>query len=331
MAHYTKLEHEDLTKLCRRYGLGELVEFQSIAAGTINSNYRVVADSGTYFLRVNEGKVESEVRFETGVLEHLVAKKVPTLLPLKAERGERFTAYQERFISVFPWRVGYHCSAKNISHKECKAIGTVLAQLHSAGADMPCATRGRYPTEAIYKVYESYAASTDPNLAESIAVLAKEFSWLQARKETREQLPSGLIHADLFPDNVLLDQSGIAALLDFEQACHGAYVYDLAVCCNAWCFDDVALVPERFDALIAGYLEERSMDESTLAGLETELRASAVRFLVTRIRDIYLPAQASSETALQGKDFRRFLMRLKTWHGFDFSRLADLSARCASL
>lgn len=326
MAHYTKLDHTGITELCRRYGLGDLVEFQSIAAGTINSNYKVVADGGTYFLRVNEGKEEADVRFETGVLEHLVAHKVPTLLPLEAEPGHRFTAFEGRFISVFPWRVGHHCTATNISEKECTAIGAALAQLHNAGADMPCATTGRYTTEAIYKVYESYSESTDEQLAESIAVLAEEFSWLDERKEARQRLPSGLIHADLFPDNVLLDQTGIAALLDFEQACHGAYLYDLAVSCNAWCFDDVSLVTERLDALTAAYLAVRPMKESAWPGLEIELRASAVRFLVTRIRDIYLPAQDAGAAGAEGKDFRRFLMRLKTWQTFDFGRFADLSA-----
>ncbi|MCP4448667.1 MAG: homoserine kinase [Myxococcales bacterium] len=328
MVQFTELESGQLASLCRQFSLGELTGFRPVAAGTINSNYQIDTAAGRFFLRVNEGKRESEVSYEVAVLRHLVAGGVCTLLPLETGDGLGYARFEGQFISVFPWRDGYQCSSENISERECREIGGALAQLHLAGNGMEPARAGRYTFEAVKAAYEKFSSSSDPMLVTAIATSATEFEWLGERAEQRAQLPTGLIHADLFPDNVLMREGGVLALLDFEQACVGAYCYDLAVCLNAWCFAKV-WEPGRARALLSGYQKVRPLGRDEIKGLSLEVRASALRFLVSRIRDIYLPAQgqagSASRTQAPGKDFRRFLMRLKTWKALGPAGVADLA------
>lgn len=319
MASFTKLQDADVAHLCEQFALGSAQAVRAIAAGTINSNYRVDTSRGRYFLRVNEGKAEHEVQFEVAVLTHLVAAGVPTLLPLQAISGERYATFKGKYVSVFPWAEGAHSDSKSISYDECAAVGAALAHLHLAGQDMPCSPLGRYTLEAMRQEFDAFSQRPDPQLADALAALYTEFAWLDEQRETRQSQPRGLIHADLFPDNVLLEEGRVVALLDFEQACAGTYAYDLAVCLNAWCFAD-ELVLGRLQALLGGYQHVRPLSARETQGLAVEVRAAAVRFLVTRIRDIYLPGVDG-----EGKDFRRFLMRLRSWQQMDPQRLADLS------
>tara|TARA_R110002096_G_scaffold77896_6_gene183268 strand:- start:35845 stop:36828 length:984 start_codon:yes stop_codon:yes gene_type:complete len=327
MGHFTELKDADAAELCAQFGIEGTVSVKPIAAGTTNSNYRVETANARYFLRVNEGKSEHEVQFEVSVLTHLVAAGVPTLLPLATASGLRYAIFAGKFVSVFPWRDGTHSESKNISQSECSAIGVVLAQLHLAGKSMSTTHVGRFTTAAVRNEFEAFCASPDPRLADALNALQAEFSWLEQHETQRRSQPRGLIHADLFPDNVLMQDGAVVALLDFEQACDGAYCYDLAVCLNAWCFAE-ALSFDRVSALLCGYQKVRRLSVSEARGLHVEVRAAAVRFLVTRIRDIHLPAP---EQAPEGKDFRRFLMRLQTWQSLPPNQLADLSAASPTL
>jgi homoserine kinase type II len=150
-------------------------------------------------------------------------------------------------------------------------------------------------------------AAADPDLARALADARDEIAWLAERAGERARAPRGVIHGDLFRDNVLFAGDELAALLDFEQASLGAWIYDLAVCANAWCWvDDV--VPELLAGLANGYAAVRPLEPVERELFPVELRAAAVRFTVTRITDVYLPG-----ADLPGKDFRRYLSRLHRW------------------
>jgi len=329
MARFTVLAHDDLSKLVEVFGLGVLLNFRTVEAGTINSNYLVEASTGRFFLRVNEGKSESEVAVEVDVLCHLEAAGVATPLPVRCGSGQRYAAYLGKFISVFPWCEGTHSDSKSISVPQCHAVGASLGHLHKVGHSFRVDTGGRYSFVKVREIYNSFRDSEEVVLADPLRVIGEELAWLAERLEQRRALPGGLIHADLFPDNVLLQGDTIVALLDFEQACRGTYAYDLAVCINAWCFAD-SLVDDRVRALVAGYESERPLSKAERNALSIELRGAALRFTVTRIRDVYLAAEgASQEGAVGGKDFRRFLMRLRTWQQASAERIAELATPLA--
>lgn len=309
MAHFTHLDAEAILEIAKSYALGILIEWKPIDAGTINSNYQVTTDRGTFFLRVNEGKSLAQVEYEIALVQHWSARGVPAPMPLESSNGKRYLRYRDHYLSVFPWLPGSHVDSNSIRPAHCFALGRTLAGLHIAGldADASLQVETRYSESHLRELFASFASSQDPQLAQAIEVAGDEFAFLARQEGERSQLERGLIHADLFPDNVLLDGEELLSLLDFEQACRGALLYDLAVCINAWCFAQ-ELVPERYRALVDGYLSGRNLADIDRGALQIELRAAALRFTITRITDVYLQGESAAS-----KDFRRFLMRLCHW------------------
>ncbi len=314
MARLTRLDDEGIRSLAAAFALGEVTGWGEVPAGTINSNHWVEAGGRRWFLRVNEGKSEADVRYEAELVAELAARGVATPRPLPAAGGEPLVLHQGRWVSVFPWVAGSQRELGAVGPADARAVGAALARLHRAGAGLTgrFARDGIYTTSHIARRVEALAAdprvAADPALAAAVASAGEELGWLAERADQRAAAPRGVIHGDLFRDNVLFAGDGeVAALLDFEQASLGAWIYDLAVCANAWCYaDDV--VPELVAALAAGYAAVRPLDGSERDLVWVELRAAAVRFAVTRITDVHLPG-----ADLPGKDFRRYLARLDRW------------------
>lgn len=326
MARLTRLDDADIGALAAAFGLGEVSGWGEIPAGTINSNHWVEAGGRRWFLRVNEGKSEAEVRYEAELVSELAARGVATPRPVvTVAGGEPLVAHRDRWVSVFPWVTGSQRELGEVAPADARAVGAALARLHRAGAGLG----GRFARDGIYTTADIAArveaiaadprAAGDPALAAAVAAAGEEMAWLAGRADERARAPRGIIHGDLFRDNVLFAGDGqIAALLDFEQASLGARIYDLAVCLNAWCWvDDVQ--PALFAALAGGYAAHRPLEPVERDLLWVELRAAAVRFTVTRITDVYLPG-----ADLPGKDFRRYLARLQRWRQIGAAGVRDL-------
>jgi homoserine kinase type II len=313
MARLTRLDDEDVRALAEAFGLGDLSGWGEIPAGTINSNHWVEAGGRRWFLRVNEGKSEADVRYEAELLGELAARGVATPRPVTAG-GQPLIRRRDRWISVFPWVTGGQRELGEVRLADARAVGAALARLHRAGAGLAdrFAREGIYTTAHIAARVEALVAdprcAADPDLARAVADVREELVWLAGRADQRAGAPRGVIHGDLFRDNVLFAaDNSVAALLDFEQASLGAWVYDLAVAANAWCWVD-DLVPALCAALVDGYRAVRPLEPVEQDLLWVELRAAAVRFTVTRITDVYLPG-----ADLPGKDFRRYQARLHHW------------------
>ncbi len=312
MARLTRLDDADVRALAQAFGLGEVASWGEVPAGTINSNYQVEAGGRRWFLRVNEGKSEADVRYEAELVGELAARGVATPRPITAA-GAPLVERRGRWVSVFPWVVGSQRELGALRPADARAVGAALARLHRAGAGLAerFAREGIYTTAHIAARVESLAgdprAAADRDVARALSDARDELAWLAERAGERARAPRGVIHGDLFRDNVLFAGDHLAALLDFEQASVGAWVYDLAVCANAWGYlEDV--VPELVAALLAGYAAVRPLEPVERDLLWVELRAAAVRFTVTRITDVHLPG-----ADLPGKDFRRYLARLHRW------------------
>jgi homoserine kinase type II len=311
VATFTELDSAQLTGLCDAFGLGEVRTVRAIAAGTINSNFDVATETGRYFVRVNEGKAEADVAWEARLVTGLAERGVATPAPLVARDGRAYAPLARKWVSAFPWRDGRHLAPHEISPERAHAFGARLAELHRAGLDLPAAWRrgSIYDHDHLIARFERIQTSSDPELARAIAVVGEELSLAGAAQPRRRLATQGIIHGDLFRDNVLWDDDRIVAILDFEQASGGSLAYDLAVCINDWCWDGAPRVDLAI-ALIAGY---RSVREPTVADLEAlpfELRAAAARFTLTRITDVYLARVHNPE-----KDFRAFLARCDAWRG----------------
>ena len=308
----TTISGDQLAELAREFALGEVRALHPIAAGTINSNFEVECARGRFFLRVNEGKREGDVAWEAWLVGELARRGVKTPPPREARDGRPYARLpgEDKWVSVFLWRDGAHLAEVTIEH--ARAFGGALARLHVAGLALGNARASIYDHAHLVARYRGFERSNDPALARAIAILGEELAEAERATPVRAAATHGIIHGDLFRDNVLWVGDDISAILDFEQASGGSLAYDLAVCVNDWCWDERAALP-RADlarALLAGYESQRELPDLDRAALPIEIRAAAARFTITRITDVYLASRPNP-----AKDFRAFLARVESWRG----------------
>jgi homoserine kinase type II len=342
---FTRLGDRDVAALASAFGLGNVVGWRPIAAGTINSNFHLEtvrdtdhphAETSSWFLRVNEGKSEDDVAYEAKLVEAFAAGGVPTPAPIAARDGRRYAALAgptTKWVSAFPWRPGVHLAATEVTPDTARKLGAALAQLHVTGLALPEAWQRAsiYDHAHLVARYRGFDHDPDPELARAISILGEELAEADRAAALRAAATHGIIHGDLFRDNVLWDDGpgegeasparapNIVAILDFEQASGGSLPYDLAVCLNDWCWLPAG---PRFDlvaALLDGYRTIRSLPEADRAALVIEVRAAAARFTITRITDVYLARVSNPE-----KDFRAFLARCEAWRGPALGQLSSL-------
>ncbi len=323
MGVFTRLGDGELTALATTFGLGTVQSFESIAAGTINSNFAVETERGRWFVRINEGKAEVDVAWEARLVQALAAAGVVTPPPMLAPDGRPYAPLagaRGKWVSVFPWRAGRHLAPREVTPELAGRLGSELAALHVAGLELPVSWRrgSIYDHDHLVARFGRFASKSDPALAHAIEVLGEELGTLADAAPIRRRATTGIIHGDLFRDNVLWEAGQVVAILDFEQASGGSLVYDLAVCINDWCWTDEPRI-DLAAALVAGYQQRRPLTSSDRDALPIEVRAAAARFTITRITDVYLARVMNPD-----KDFRAFLARSEAWRGPALGQLSSV-------
>jgi homoserine kinase type II len=309
MALRTPLDEAQARSLLDRYGLA-LESIEPLPSrGTVNSNFRVRASRRLWFLRLNEGKRDEDVAGEIALVDHLRARGLRTPEIMRTRDGQPIVTAAGKPATLFPWLDGHEAAPDPTRPASVALVGTTLAQLHRAGwgmtpADLP---RNHYSLDELERRLESFA----DDRRVSAAVTPLRYELIRARR--RRPMVTGLIHQDLFPDNVLVDGAGeLLAVLDFEQATHGALVYDLCVGLNAWCWTGAAIDKSAADAVIAAYEKLRPLDWNERTRIVDEARLAAARFAITRITDIEL-ADGVDPDLRRRKDYREYLRRLEYW------------------
>jgi len=306
MAVYTDIGFDELGAVLAAYDIGVPKSFKGIAEGVENSNFLLQTDRGTFILTLYEKRVSAEdLPFFLSLLEHLAKKGIACPLPVRTREGAQSMVVKDRPTALLTFLDGLSLSRPRASH--CAAAGTALAALHRAGSDFAARRANSLSLTAWRRIARSIGAradSVETGLAELIAsnLAALEDTW-------PDDLPSGVVHADLFPDNVLFMGGRISGLIDFYFACDDFYAYDLAVMISAWCFEPGGrLSRARAQTLIACYAKERTLSARELAALPILARGAALRFLLTRLQD-WLD---HDRTALvRPKDPREFAQRLR--------------------
>ena len=306
MAVLTPISDAEARAFLSAFDAGELVRLRGIAAGSVNSNFALETTRGPYFLRVYEEQGHDGAVAEAALLEHLARAGVPTPAPLAMRDGSRIGELRGKSSALFPWREGTMRCQAGVTGEDARRVGAALAAVHRAGAHgLGAAPVSRFQESQLVERLDRIAKDAAPELArEALPLRAKLAAW-SARRDP--MLPRGLIHGDLFRDNVLWNDAGtVAALLDFESASDGVLAYDLMVTALAWCVGD-ALDTALLGALVAGYESVRPLTPPERAGLLAEACAAALRFAITRITDY---AMRVTEGPRVIKDWRRFAMRL---------------------
>ncbi|HEY4394919.1 MAG TPA: homoserine kinase [Polyangia bacterium] len=310
MAEWRKLAEADVRAILGDFGVAGYQAHHPIAVGTINTNVRVETDAGALFLRINEGKSLDDVGREAAIVAHLAARGVPTPVPRAARSGQPFGLWRDQIVSLFPWVPGRTLERAELTAEHGAQAGAALARLHLAGADFADRRAGRYEPDEIDRRLAHIAGLGRPDLMPAQAILTATLASLAGGRAG--ELPTGVIHGDLFVDNVLYLDDRLAALLDFEQASWGRLGYDLAVTVLAFGFGRDDFRADVTRALLDGYTAVRPVTPTERATFGAELRFAACRFAVTRITDVHLK-QGSG--AAPGKRYQRYLARLASVEG----------------
>jgi homoserine kinase type II len=312
MAEFRSLSPDDVREILESFeGLGAAAyrAHSAVAAGTINTNVRVETAGGTVFLRINEGKTRDDVAREAAIVSHAAARGVPTPAPLRARDGEAFADWRGELASLFPWVPGRTLSRADVTPAHAALVGGALAKLHLASPGYADHRPGRYEPDEIRRRVDRVASLGHAELEGTAALLGIALEGLE--RERAALIPTGIIHGDLFIDNVLYDGGDgaprLAALLDFEQASWGRFAYDLAVTTLAFAYGRDDFRPDVTRALLEAYAAVRAPDDDEREAFGAELRFAACRFATTRITDVHLKRHAGAPA---GKDFRRYLARL---------------------
>ncbi len=306
MAVYTDVSFEELETLLRDYDMGQPLSFKGIAEGVENSNFYLQTDRGAFFLTLYEKRVsEADLPFFLGLMEHLAARGIACPQPIRRRDGGQWSTLNGRPAALVTFLNGLSLKRPEAVH--CAAAGAALARLHAAGGDFAIRRANALGPAGWGDLVEKTAAGADGIEAGLRALIADSHREIVARWPAG--LAAGVIHADLFPDNVLFMNASVSGLIDFYFACNDAYAYDVAVMLNAWCFEnDGGFNVTKSASLIGAYARERALTDAEIAALPVLCAGAALRFLLTRLFDRLNP---DPHALVRPKDPRDFSRRLR--------------------
>jgi len=283
MAVYTEVADEALTEFLAGYDVGTLLSFKGIAEGVENTNYIVHTDAGSYILTLYEKRVvPADLPFFLDLMEHLSSKGVTCPLPLHNKDGETLGELCGRPAALLSFLEGIWVRKPGVEH--CRALGDSLAAMHKAALDFGGKRQNALSVNDWRPVFAAVADRADTLQAGLAAEMETELTYLEANWPA--ELPQGIIHADLFPDNVFFLNSRISGLIDFYFACRDSLAYDIAVCLNAWCFEpDMSFNATKARAMLNAYAGRRPLTSAEYEALPLLARGAAMRFFVTRLYD----------------------------------------------
>lgn len=306
MAVYTHIPAEEMAVLVRMFGAGDLVSAKGIAEGVENSNYLVETTKGRFIFTVYEKRVDTnDLPFFMAMIDHLVAKGCPVPAALKAPDGSATISHNGKSMAMMEFMPGL--SVSHPTAAQALSTGRALGQLHSALRDFTWERPNTLGLDGWLDLAQKCGDDLDtirPGLKRRVA---DECAYLKANWPA--QLDKSVIHADLFPDNVLMAGDQVCAVIDFYFACTEIRAWDLAVTHVSWSFDPAnSYLPDVGDALVTGYDESFGRTEAERAAFDILARGACLRFLLTRAWDwLNTPADA----LVTRKDPLAFLTRLE--------------------
>jgi homoserine kinase type II len=306
MAVYTDVAAEDLAGFLAGYDIGELLSYKGIAEGVENSNFLLHSSRGHYILTLYERRVaERDLPFFLALMEHLASRGINCPQPVKNRAGEMLGKLAGRPAAIINFLDGMWIRRPTAAH--CAALGEALARLHLAGADFAMRRDNALSVAGWRQLYDSCGERSDKVEDSLQKVLAAELDMLE--RNWPRGLPQGVIHADLFPDNVFFLGDRLSGLIDFYFACTDTLVYDVAICLNAWCFEpDHSYNVTKGRALLASYARTRPLSHREWEKLPLLARGAALRFLLTRLVDwLDVPPGA----LVRPKDPREYVRKLR--------------------
>ena len=283
MAVYTEIPDEEFDAFMKGYDLGAVLSLKGIAEGVENSNYLLGTEKGEFILTLYEKRVDrADLPFFLGLMEHLAGRGITCPLPVHDREGNALNRLAGKPAAIVTFLTGMGVRRPRAEH--CGAVGRALAALHIAGEGFRLTRKNALSVDSWRPLFETCAGRADEVVAGLGAEIGRELDFLEVHWP--RDLPSGVIHADLFPDNVFFLGRALSGLIDFYFACNDMLAYDVAVCLNAWCFEpDAALNVTKARTLLAAYGAVRPFSPAEIEALPILARGAALRFLLTRLYD----------------------------------------------
>jgi homoserine kinase type II len=283
MAVYTDVAAEDLAEFLKGYDIGELLSYKGIAEGVENSNFLMHTSKGAFILTLYEKRVAADdLPYFLSLMAHLAERGVRCPQPARNRKGEVYSTLADRPAAIINFLEGMWPRRPNAAH--CSGVGEAIAKMHLAGSDFPLFRKNPLSVEGWRPLFDLAAPRADGVQAGLRDFIARELDHLEERWPN--DLPVGVIHADLFPDNVFFLGDKLSGLIDFPFSCNDILAYDVAICLNAWCFEpDHSFNVTKARALLNAYGRERKLSDAEQDALPLLARGSALRFLLTRLVD----------------------------------------------
>jgi len=302
MSVYTSVRPDELVEFLARYEQGALVSYQGIKEGIENTNYFVTTEQGEYVLTVFEKHGPDELPYFLDLMAHLAERGVPCPHPIPGRDGAYLQQINDMPAALVQRLRGR--SPEQPSIEQCRAVGAALGHMHLAGKDF-----GEHrPNDRGPRWWRETSEVVLPLLGEEDAALLREEIRFQGLYRFAD-LPRGVIHGDLFRDNVMFEDDELTGIIDFYYACDDVWLYDLAITVNDWCSrDDSSLDTERLGAVLSAYHEQRPLKAIERGAWPVMLRAAALRFWLSRLYDLHFP-RAGEITHIKDPDVFKSILQ----------------------
>ena len=283
MAIYTKVNTHEAKSILKNYNLGELKKIQGIKKGIENTNYLLITTTGKFILTLFEKRVQAkELPFFMNLMLSLNDRKILCPKPIKNKNKKTLFQIKNRQAAICSFVYGKEKNSHTLS--ECRSIGKNIAKLHMVGKKIKLHRANNLSIKSWIALNQSIKTKANkkiPNIYSFINTLL-----LNLQKKWPSQLPTGIIHGDLFPDNIFFNKTKFAGFIDFYFSCSDFLIYDIAICINAMCFDKkIKFNKLKANALLKGYSSQRKISKKEFTALPQLLLGASIRFFLTRLHD----------------------------------------------
>ena len=284
MAVFTKLEEKEIKEFINIYDIGNLEKYDEIVEGIENTNYLIICNKKRYILTIFERRVEEQdIPFFIDLKLFLSENNFKCPKPLMNKNGEIINSLKNKKAIIISFIEGKKIDTPN--SMQCKEVGKMLGDLHVITMNFNKKRENSLGIKEWKNLFNKCEKSNEGYFDEIISDLKKEIYFLE--NTWPKNLPSGIIHADLFKDNIFFKENKIIGVIDFYFSCYHFFIYDISIVINDWCFEENGKVFKHkyFDAIIEGYNSKRKLKSEEISALNLILRAATVRILVTRLHD----------------------------------------------
>lgn len=303
MAVYTHLDKADFESILQQYDVGTFESFEPIRQGVENTNYHVFTTQGRYILTIFEKRVNAaDLPFFFAFTSYLTDNGIVCPSALKDRDGKILNILNNKHYALISWLPGTDVATKDITPQLCEQLGRLVARMHRAA----CGFNQSRPNDLNVAGWKALAEKIGPlanNVADGLEMkIAQDLKKIQ--RDWPANLPSGVVHADIFPDNVFIKDDRIYGVIDFYFSCRDAFIYDLALVVNAWCFDENHhWVQQRWDSLYEGYKSIRPLNRDEKDSFQLIASGAAMRILMTRLHDWVFHDDAALVTPKDPKEY----------------------------